>query len=344
MRHDWWGIGIVASGLAAGCGNEGGDAAQDSSTDGSSSSSSATLDQTDTSPDPTSPSSPSSTSDATMESGSNGTDDGGTSTGDDTSGGSSASADGTTGTGGGEAVFEEVDGIVSVEAEHYHLEENNAPTECYWYTFAVGRPDPDVQCVTDVVCGGGNQPNCNEHPDCDGDADDPAEAVGGAYVEALPDRRRTDEEAGTGNLGVVNNQEDAARLVYHVEFTQTGRYYVWARAKGEGPAANGLHVGLDGTWPENDLIDPSSMRLQFPSNNQWTWTQNRRGGTQHTGVQGTAEVSQRDANVWIEIDAPGMHDIVFAMREDGLELDKIVLALDPEFEPEGDGPPETTSP
>jgi hypothetical protein len=29
------------------------------------------------------------------------------------------------------------------------------------------------------------------------------------------------------------------------------------------------------------------------------------------------------------------------MREDGLELDKFVLALDPDFLPEGDGPPET---
>lgn len=101
-------------------------------------------------------------------------------------------------------------------------------------------------------------------------------------------------------------------------------------------------MGLDGTWPANDLVDPSSMRLQFP--NGWNWTQNRRGGSQHTGVSGTGDVSRRDANVWLQIEDPGDHVIQFAMREDGLEFDKVVLVLDPDFEPTGDGPPETLAP
>ena len=124
-----------------------------------------------------------------------------------------------------------------------------------------------------------------------------------------------------------------------VHFEQPGRYYVWGHARGLGPAANGIHLGLDGAWPENDLIDPSSMRMQF--GNGWAWTQNRRGGAQHTGVGGTDEVSQRDANMWLQIDTPGVHTITWAMREDGLEFDKFILALDPEFTPRGDGPPET---
>ena len=229
--------------------------------------------------------------------------------------------------------------MVSFEAEHYFEETNNEHTEAYWYTFAEGRPAPDVTCVTNTPCGGGNAPNCNQYADCDPDDIDPAEAIGGAYLEALPDRRRDDTEAGTGELGVVNNQANAPTLHYRVLFHQVGRYYVWAHARGQGPAANGLHVGIDGTWPENDLIDPSSMRLQFP--NGWRWTQNRRGGSQHTGVAGTAEVSRADANVWLEIDEPGVHTIQFGMREDGLEIYKFVLVLDPDFTPEEDGPPET---
>jgi hypothetical protein len=239
-----------------------------------------------------------------------------------------------------DAEFEEIDGVVSVEAEHYFEQTNNEPTLVYWYTFADGEADPEVDCVTNTPCDAGTAPMCNQYPECDPDAIDPAEAKSGAYVEALPDRRRDDSEPGTGELGVVNNPDNAAALHYRVLFHQTGRYYVWGHARGLGPAANGIHLGIDGTWPDNDLVDPSSMRMQFP--NGWAWTQNRRGGTQHTGVSGTNEVSVRDANIWLQIDRPGVHTITWAMREDGLELDKFVMVLDPDFVPEGDGPPETT--
>jgi hypothetical protein len=238
-----------------------------------------------------------------------------------------------------DAEFEEIDGLVSVEAEHYFEQNNNEPTLVYWYTFAEGEADPEVDCVTNTPCDAGTAPMCNQYPECDPDAIDPAEASNGAYVESLPDRRRDDSEPGTGELGVVNDQENAAALHYRVLFHQAGRYYVWGRARGEGPAANGVHLGIDGTWPDNDLVDPSSMRMQFP--NGWAWTQNRRGGTQHTGVAGTDDVSVRDANIWLEIDRPGVHTITWAMREDGLELDKFVMVLDPDFVPEGEGPPET---
>lgn len=228
--------------------------------------------------------------------------------------------------------------MVAFEAEHFHEQTNTDAIAARWYTFRAGAPDPEVACVTDTPCTRDNRPDCNEYPDCDGDGIDPADAVGGAYVEALPDRRRTDHEANTGNLGVVNPGQGPT-LHYRVHFTRAGRYYVWARARGQGPAANGLHVGLDGEWPRNDLVDPSTMRLQFP--NGWRWTQNRRGGSQHTGVSATDDVSRRDANIWLEIDAPGPHVVQLAMREDGLELDKLVLTNDPDFEPTGDGPPET---
>ncbi|MEM7606699.1 MAG: hypothetical protein AAF411_15185 [Myxococcota bacterium] len=238
----------------------------------------------------------------------------------------------------GDAEFQEVEGLVVFEAEHFFEQIRDEATR--WYAFEAGAPPPDVECVTNTECSRDNTPDCNEYPTCDGDDRDPSEASGGIYLEALPDRRRTDDEANTGGrIGVVNNPDQAPTLIYRVNFTQTGRYYVWAHAHGQGPAANGLHVGLDGEWPENDLIDPSSMRLQF--RNGWRWTQTRRGGRQHTGVSGTDEVSVRDANVWLQIDTPGVHTIELGMREDGLEIDKIILALDPEFEPEGLDQPET---
>ncbi len=234
--------------------------------------------------------------------------------------------------------FVEVDGLVVFEAEHYHEQTNDEWTR--WYPIVDGEPAPEVECVTNVSCGGGNAPDCNQYPNCDGDDTDPAEASGGTYLEALPDRRRDDDEPGTsGQVGVVNEPGAAAVVSYRVSFGQTGRYYVWVRARGQGPAANGLHVGLDDTWPRNDLVDPSTMRLQF--RNGWRWSQARRGGSQHTGVSGTDEVSERDANVWIEIDTVGVHTVKFAMREDGFEMDKVVLALSADFEPEDLGPDET---
>jgi hypothetical protein len=235
--------------------------------------------------------------------------------------------------------FLERDGLVAFEAEHYHEQTDTERHRVRWYTFAVGAPDPEVDCVTNVVCSGSTRPDCNEYPSCDGDDLDPADAVGGAYVEPLPDRRRTDHEPGTAGIGVVNTPGQAATLHYRVWFETTGRFYVWARARGQGPAANGLHIGLDGEWPRNDLIDGSTMRMQFPGGG-WRWNQRRRGRNQHTGVRGTDEVSERDANIWLQIDEPGLHVISLGMREDGLELDKLVMTTDPDYEPEGDGPPE----
>ncbi|MGF1468629.1 MAG: hypothetical protein ACFCGT_21095 [Sandaracinaceae bacterium] len=235
--------------------------------------------------------------------------------------------------------FVEVDGLVVFEAEHAHEQIRDEWTR--WYAFTDGAPDPDVMCRTHVSCGGGNAPDCNEYGDCDPDAIDPADASGGTYLEALPDRRRTDHEPGTGGqIGVVNDPDRAPTLRYRVRFATPGRYYVWVRARGQGPAANGLHVGIDGTWPRNELTDPSSMRLQF--RNGWRWTQTRRGGRNHTGVPATEEVSLRDANVWIEVPDAGVHVIMLGMREDGLEIDKVLLTIDPDLEPQDFGPPETT--
>ena len=41
-----------------------------------------------------------------------------------------------------------------------------------------------------------------------------------------------------------------ALVSYPVYFNNPGRYYVWVRAYSTGTEDNGLHVGLDGTWPE----------------------------------------------------------------------------------------------
>lgn len=238
-----------------------------------------------------------------------------------------------------EAEFQEVDGLVVFEAENFFEQIRDEWTR--WYPFVADGPAPDVMCRTNVTCGEGNAPDCNQYADCDDDDIDPSEASNGTYLESLPDRRRDDSEPGTGGqIGVVNNPDMGPTLRYHVLFENPGRYYVWIHARGQGPAANGLHVGIDDTWPRNELRDASSMRMQF--RNGWRWTQTRRGQNMHTGVSAGDGVSLRDANIWLEIDAAGVHTIQLGMREDGLEIDKIILSSDPDFEPEGLDQVETT--
>ena len=233
--------------------------------------------------------------------------------------------------------FREVDGIVSIEAEHYTSQDNTEDFMTEWYTFEAGEPDPNVSCVTNTVCTSGNRPMCNQYGNCDGDDIDPADASNNAYVEALPDRRRDDSEAQTGNLGVTDQPQRGPILHYSVNFTTPGRYYAWARARGQGPAANGLHIGIDGDWPDNTTVNNENSGMRWQFRNGWEWTQNRRGARTHTGgVSGG-----RDSNVWIEVSTAGVHDVTIGMREDGLEFDKLVLARDAGFEPQGDGPAET---
>ncbi|MEL6348775.1 MAG: hypothetical protein AAFV53_37065, partial [Myxococcota bacterium] len=218
--------------------------------------------------------------------------------------------------------FEELDGIAVVEFEEFYESVTDPKGEDYhtWYVF---NPDdePTVSCTTNVACNEVAPPNCNEYANCDDDSWD-FENVSGGYVESLPNRRRNDDERKTG-FCVRNDPNDTPVLRYRVNFTNADRYYVWVRCQARGPADNGIHVGIDGTWPENELIDQSGMRLQLPNGEKWT--QNRRGNSQHTGVSAGNGVSRRDANVWLEVETPGVHLIQFGMREDGVACDKFVL-------------------
>ncbi len=100
-------------------------------------------------------------------------------------------------------------------------------------------------------------------------------------------------------------------LYYPVQITEAGRYYVWVRMCCTGSEDNGLHVGIDGTWPE------SGARMQFTGHHgKWQWDSRQRTDKVHTGVLG---------QIWLDIDNPGLHTIMFSMREDGFEFDKFML-------------------
>lgn len=199
-----------------------------------------------------------------------------------------------------ELVFQEVDGIVAVEAEHFLSQTND--DVCGWYRVEQGQV-----------------------PQIDPDFDGPhlVGSSGGRYLEALPDSRATDDDPLKKGINFFPQPGQAGLLTYKVHFDNPGRYYVWVRHLSTGSEDNGLHVGLDGTWPE------SGQRWQTTKKRRWAWESRQRTDKVHAGVR---------YGLYLDIAQPGEHEIHFSIREDGFEFDKFVLASDRDFTPQDLGP------
>jgi hypothetical protein len=146
-----------------------------------------------------------------------------------------------------------------------------------------------------------------------------ASASGGAYLEILPDTRATPEEELVVGQNFINEPGQMAVLEYEVEFNEAGRYYVWVSIYSTGPDDNGIHVGLDGEWPE------SGRRMQWcEGKDAWTWASRQRTEEEHCGVPGL---------IYLGVATSGPHVVQFTMREDGIEFDRFVLTTDAAFDP-----------
>ncbi len=197
-------------------------------------------------------------------------------------------------------VFEETGGLVAVEAEHFSKQD--LTTVRAWHLFTpTARPG-----LT---------------PDTDGTH--VAGASGGAYLEVLPDTRWTHSEKLIDGENFSDEPGRIAVLSYPVHFNTPGRYYFWARVYSTGGEDNGLHVGLDGQWPE------SGRRWQTVKKNAWTWDSRQRTEEVHVGVPG---------QLFLDVPTAGEHVVQISMREDGCELDKWLMTTDRNYTPEGAGP------
>jgi hypothetical protein len=144
-------------------------------------------------------------------------------------------------------------------------------------------------------------------------------ASGGSYLEILPDTRITHDDLLIVDENFTNEGGKMAILHYPIKFATAGRYYVWVRAYSTGSEDNGLHVGLDGTWPEH------GQRMQWcDGKDAWTWGSSQRTAEVHCGVP---------KQIYLDIEKPGKHEIQFSMREDGFEFDSFILTTDIEFIP-----------
>jgi hypothetical protein len=172
-----------------------------------------------------------------------------------------------------------------------------------------------------------NHQSDNAHGMADSDKIHAEGASNKAYVELLPDTRTNHYEPLVHDVNFSATPGNMAVLTYPVYFDTPGQYFVWARAFSSGSEDNGLHIGLNNTWPL------SSQRLQLcKGKNKWTWSSNQRQKDNHCGTPNT---------IWLDIPERGVHNVTISMREDGFELDKIIITQNKNFRPEGVGPNET---
>jgi hypothetical protein len=206
-------------------------------------------------------------------------------------------------TGGADAIFEERNGLVAGEAELFSGQTHTEKRR--WY---ITTPE-----LTPAVEGG------------EGRGNHAASASGHAYIQILPDTRRSHADKLIVGENFSNEPGQMAVVSYKVYFNTPGRYYVWVRAYSTDSEDNGLHVGLNGAWPE------SGRRLQWcDGKNTWRWESKQRTEAQHCG---------EPYKIYLDIEKPGLHTISFSMREDGFRFDKWLMSTDREMpRPTDEGP------
>jgi len=117
--------------------------------------------------------------------------------------------------------------------------------------------------------------------------------AGSGYLSALANTNVTI------NAGYVTTSPE---LAYKINFTKTGTYSVWLRGRGANVDDDSIHAGFNAAGPA------SADRMNgFKTN--WTWSRST----------GDSAVST------LVVSTPGVHTFHIWMREDGFQLDKIVL-------------------
>jgi hypothetical protein len=154
----------------------------------------------------------------------------------------------------------------------------------------------------------------------DGDESHFSSASNKAYIEVLPDTRRTDKDKLVSGEN-FSNTPGMAVLTYQIKFKKPGRYYVWVKAYSTGNEDNSIHVGINDHWPE------TGQRMQWcEGKNIWTWASKQRTEKSHCGEPG---------KIFLDVMKKGNHTIHFSMREDGFEMDQFILTNNAAFRPLG---------
>ncbi len=145
-------------------------------------------------------------------------------------------------------------------------------------------------------------------------------ASGQKYIASLPDTRVTHDDKLIKGENFFPEPGTGGIVSYKVNITTPGKYHIWVRAYSTGTEDNGIHVGIDGEWPE------SGARMQWcEGKNAWTWSSAQRTEEVHCGVP---------QKIHLNIKKAGEHLISFAMREDGFRMDQWLMTTDQTYVPE----------
>jgi hypothetical protein len=137
-----------------------------------------------------------------------------------------------------------------------------------------------------------------------------AAAAGGQVLRSLPNN------GANINTGYTTG---SPQLDFPIKFSTTGTYQVWLRGSGANGDDDSAHVGLDGAGPA------SSDRITgFATSASWT----------KATIDGPVAT--------IVVSTPGVHTLNVWMREDGLNLDRLLLTTNAGFTPAGAGPAESS--
>jgi len=206
-----------------------------------------------------------------------------------------------------DTTFEEKDGLVVVEAEHFVKQTRDQIRR--WYLSSATRtpaaqPDPDPVNVAD--------------------------AGGGVYLEVLPDTFVTAQDRDIDGINLGLNPGGLAVIHYPVHFSTAGRYYLWSRIRSNDDEDNTMSGGLNDDWPA------SGKCLQFPKLKKvWWW-----GGI----VRSPKGPGFPPSPAYLDIPAAGVYTVMFSMREDGMEFDRFLLTLDGTFKLPAQAPGPAASP
>lgn len=139
--------------------------------------------------------------------------------------------------------------------------------------------------------------------------------------------------SGDGSVGHTGDHRYGTRLDYTVDFETTGTYYVYVRMKapddGDSGNSDSVHLGIDGEQPVTYGGDGLGEGV---GSGGWSW------------AHGVTADGTTDDHRTVTVSSAGQHTINLYMREDGTQVDKIVLTKqDPAtYEPTGTGPEEST--
>lgn len=151
----------------------------------------------------------------------------------------------------------------------------------------------------------------------DPDPNHSGSASGGVYFEVLPDIRVTHDDPQFPPIAFWGQPGTGPEMHWEVNVPEPGRYFVHARAYSTGTEDNGIHVGLNNEWPDSGR----TMQFCTAGARAWRWSSAQRdsGGVGSCGIQKT---------LFLDIENAGMNTIMVSAREDGFELDRLLLMKD----------------